>query len=130
VARQGDFAGLLALLDPGVVLRADAVAVEMAAARASAGAPELHEEIRGVDAVAKVFAGGARAARLCLVDGLAGAAVSIGGRPIAVFAFSVRDHRVVGIHLVSDPGTLHSLDIQPRSPGLVPPRRHLHRGDL
>jgi RNA polymerase sigma factor (sigma-70 family) len=112
-ARHGDFAGLLALLDPDVVLRADAVAVEMAAARASAGAPELHEEIRGVDAVAQVFAGGARAARLCLVDGLAGASVSVGGRPIAVFAFTVRDHRVVGIDLVSDPETLRSLDLQP-----------------
>lgn len=66
-ARHGDFAGLLALLDPDVVFCADAVAVEMAAARASPGAPEL-EEIRGVDAVAQVSAGGARAARLCLVD--------------------------------------------------------------
>jgi len=112
-ARHGDFAGLLALLDPDVVLRADAVAVEMAAARASAGAPELHEEMRGVDAVAKVFAGGARAARPCLVDGLAGASVSVGGRAIAVFAFTVRDHRVVGIDLVSDPETLPSLDLQP-----------------
>jgi RNA polymerase sigma factor (sigma-70 family) len=112
-ARHGDFAGLLALLDPDVVLRADAVAVEMAAARASAGAPDLHEEIRGVDAVAQVFAGGARAARLCLVDGLAGAIVSIGGRPIAVFAFTVRDHRVVGIDLMSDPETLPNLDLQP-----------------
>ncbi|MHB1931123.1 MAG: sigma-70 family RNA polymerase sigma factor, partial [Acidimicrobiales bacterium] len=64
-ARHGDFADLLALLDPDVVLRADAVAVEMAAARANAGAPELHEEVHGVDAVAKVFAGGTRAARLC-----------------------------------------------------------------
>jgi RNA polymerase sigma factor (sigma-70 family) len=112
-ARHGDFAGLLALLDPDVVLRADAVAVEMAAARASAGAPELHEEIRGVDAVAQVFAGGARAARLCLVDGLAGAVVSAGGRPIAVFVFTVRAARVAGIDLVSDPETLRSLDLQP-----------------
>lgn len=85
----------------------------MAAARASAGAPELHAEIRGVDAVAQVFAGGARAARLCLVDGLAGAVVALGGRPIAVFAFTVRDHRVVGIDLVSDPETLRSLDLEP-----------------
>ncbi len=68
-ARLGDFAGLLRLLDPAVVVRADAVAVEMAAARASAGAPALSEEMRGVDAVARVFAGGAKAARLTLLDG-------------------------------------------------------------
>ena len=37
-ARHGDFEGLLGLLDPDVVLRADSVAVEMAAARAGAGA--------------------------------------------------------------------------------------------
>jgi RNA polymerase sigma factor (sigma-70 family) len=112
-ARHGDFAGLLAMLDPDVVLRADAVAVEMAAARANAGAPELHAEVRGVDAVAKVFAGGARAARLCLVDGLAGAVVAVGGRPIAVFAFTARDGSLVGIEVMSDPGTLRSLELQP-----------------
>jgi len=112
-ARQGDFAGLLQLLDPQVVLRADAVAVEMAAGRASAGAPALGEEMRGVDAVARVFAGGAKAARLTLVDGLAGAVVSVGGRPMAVFGFTVRDGRVAGIELMADPETLAVLDLEP-----------------
>jgi RNA polymerase sigma-70 factor (ECF subfamily) len=72
-AREGKFGALVRLLDPDVVLRADAVAVDMAAARASAGAPDLYEEMHGADPVARVFAGGARAARLTLVDGLAGA---------------------------------------------------------
>jgi RNA polymerase sigma-70 factor (ECF subfamily) len=112
-ARQGDFERLLRLLDPDVVLRADAVAVEMAAERESAGAPELRAEMRGIDAVARVFAGGARAARLTLVDGLAGAAVSFGGRPMAVFGFTVRGGRVVGIELVADPETLAVLDLEP-----------------
>ena len=39
----------------------------MASARTSAGRPELGEEIHGVDAVTRVFAGGAKAARLTLV---------------------------------------------------------------
>lgn len=56
-ARQGDFVGLLRLLDPDVVVRADAVSIQMAAARASAGAPALAEEMRGADAVTRVFAG-------------------------------------------------------------------------
>lgn len=112
-ARQGDFAALLQLLDPDVVVRADAVAVEMAAARASAGAPELSEEMHGVDAVARVFAGGAKAARLTLVDGLAGAVVSVGGRPMAVFGFTMRNGRIVGIELVSDPETLAALELEP-----------------
>lgn len=50
--------------------------VEMAAAGASAGASALSEEMHGVDAVTRFFAGGAKAARLTLVDGLAGAVVS------------------------------------------------------
>ena len=112
-ARQGDFAALLRLLDPDVVVRADAVAVEMAAARVSAGAPELSEEMRGVDAVTQVFAGGAKAARLVLVDGLAGAVVSVGGRPMAVFGFTLREGRIAAIELVSDPQTLAALELEP-----------------
>ena len=112
-ARQGDFAELLRLLDPDVVLRADAVAIEMAAGRQSAGAPVLRGEMRGVDAVARVFAGGARAARLTLVDGLPGAVVSVGGQPMAVFGFAVGDGRVVGIELVADPETLAVLHLEP-----------------
>lgn len=112
-ARQGNFAGLLRLLDPDVVVRADAVAVQMAAARASAGAPALSEEMRGVDAVVRAFAGGAKAARLALVDGLAGAVVSVGGRPMAVFGFTVRDGRIVGIELLADPQTLTVLELEP-----------------
>lgn len=112
-SRQGDFAGLIRLLDPQVVLRADAVAVDMAAGRASAGAPALRGEMRGVDAVARVFAGGARAARLALVDGLAGAVVSVGGRPMVVFGFVVRDGRVAAIELTADPATLAVVELGP-----------------
>jgi len=84
----------------------------MASARASAGAPALSEEMPGVDAVTRVFAGGAKAARLALVDGLAGAVVSVGGRPMAVFSFTVRDNRIVGIDLLADPETLAELELE------------------
>ncbi len=112
-SRDGDFEGLLRLLDPGVVLRADAVAIDMAASRASAGAPALSEEVRGADAVARVFAGRARVAKLTLVDGLAGAAWSAGGQARSVFAFVVRGGRVVSIELLMDPETLGVLDLEP-----------------
>jgi RNA polymerase sigma-70 factor (ECF subfamily) len=112
-AREGDFAGLLRLLDPDVVVRADSVAVQMAAARASAGAPALSGEMHGVDAVTRVFAGGAKAARLMLVDGLAGAVVSVGGRPMAVFGFTVHDGRIAGIELIADPEVLSELELEP-----------------
>jgi len=112
-ARQGDFEGLLRLLDPDVVVRADAVAIEMATARVSAGAPSLSREMRGVDAVSRVFAGGAKAARLTVVDGLTGAVVSVGGRAIAVFGFTVIDGRITSIEVVSDPETLAVLELDP-----------------
>jgi RNA polymerase sigma-70 factor (ECF subfamily) len=111
-ARQGDFGRLLALLDPDVVLRADTVAVSMAASRASVGAPALSAEVHGPDAVSAVFAGGAKAARLTLVDGLAGAAVSIRGQTVVVFAFTVRDDKVVAIDLLADPETLEVLELE------------------
>src|SRR5690606_23258694 len=56
-SRRGDYAALVALLDPGVVFRADAAAIAMSRARPSAGAPVLAPEIRGPEAVAGSFAG-------------------------------------------------------------------------
>jgi RNA polymerase sigma-70 factor (ECF subfamily) len=112
-SREGDFAGLLRLLDPHVVLRADSVAVAMAASRREYGAPELAPEVHGPEEVAKTFAGGARAARLILVDGLAGAVWSVGGRPQVVFGFTVRGRRVVGVELLADPETLDLLNLEP-----------------
>ena len=49
-ARDGDFDELLTLLDPDVVLRADAAAVEAAAANQAAGAPiAVQSGTRGLD---------------------------------------------------------------------------------
>ena len=56
-ARDGDFDELLTLLDPDVVLRADAAAVEAAAANQAAGAPDLSSLLRGAPTVAKALAG-------------------------------------------------------------------------
>jgi RNA polymerase sigma-70 factor (ECF subfamily) len=102
-SRDGDFAGLLRLLDPEVVLRADPTVVGFGAAA----------EVRGPEAVARTFAGRAEAATLSLVDGLAGAVWSVGGRPRVVFGFTVRGGQVVGIDLLGDPETLDVLDLQP-----------------
>ncbi len=85
----------------------------MAAGRASAGAPALRGEMRGVDAAARAFTGVAKAARSTLVDGLAGAVVSVGGRPMAVFGFVVRDGRVAAIELTADPATLVAVELGP-----------------
>jgi RNA polymerase sigma-70 factor (ECF subfamily) len=111
-ARDGDFGALLSLLDPEVVLRADASAVAMANERVEAGAPDLSREVHGVDAVMRVFAGRAKAARLATIDGLAGAVWAPGGSPMAAFSFLVRDGKVAAIELVTDPAALAELDLE------------------
>jgi RNA polymerase sigma factor (sigma-70 family) len=100
-ARDGDFDALVALLDPDVVLRADAAAVQAGSAA----------EVRGAAAVAGTFSGRARFARPALVDGAAGAVWAPGGRPRVVFAFAIAGGRITGIDLVADPERLRRATI-------------------
>lgn len=100
-ARGGDFDTLVALLDPDVVVRADAAAVRSGAT----------PEVRGATAVAETFAGRAAAARPTLVDGAAGLAWAPGGKPRVVFAFGFAGAKVATIDLVADPDRLAGLDV-------------------
>jgi RNA polymerase sigma-70 factor (ECF subfamily) len=95
-SRNGDFQGLLALLDPEVVVRADPAAVAVGS----------DAEVRGAEAVAGTFAGRARAARPALVDGVPGLVWAQGGRPRMAFAFTVAGGRITEIRLLADPGLL------------------------
>lgn len=99
-ARGGDLQGLLDLLDPGAVVRADGAASAM-------GSPDL----TGRAAVAAFFDGSARAARLMTVDGWAGAVWQHRGEVKVVFAFTVEDGLVTAIELLADPETLASTTI-------------------
>jgi RNA polymerase sigma-70 factor (ECF subfamily) len=98
-SRDGDFGALLSVLDPDVVLRADPAAVSMAAANAGRGAPELASQVSGADAVARVFAGRARAATPALLDGLPGLAFALGGR-------------ITVVDLVGDPETIAATEVE------------------
>jgi RNA polymerase sigma-70 factor (ECF subfamily) len=100
-ARGGDFDALLALLDPDVVLRSDAAAVQ-------AGAPG---ELRGAVEVAGTFAGRARVAQPALVDGAVGLVWAPGGRPRVVFDLTIRGGRITAIELVADAERLDRLDV-------------------
>jgi RNA polymerase sigma-70 factor (ECF subfamily) len=100
-SRSGEFDALLALLDPDVVLRADAATVAIGAAA----------EVVGARAVAGTFAGRARAAQLALIDGAAGLVWMQGGKPRVVFAFTVVGAKVVGIEMLADPDRLDELDV-------------------
>jgi len=100
-SRSGNFEALLELLDPEVVLRAD----ETVAAR---GAASL---VRGAAAVAETFSGRAKAARLALVDGLAGAVWAHEGVPQVVLAFTIADGRITGIELLGDSDYLEQAEL-------------------
>jgi RNA polymerase sigma-70 factor (ECF subfamily) len=100
-SRGGDFVALLALLDPDVVLRADAAAVHI-------GSPG---EVRGATAVAGTFAGRARVAQRALVNGAVGLVWAPGGRPRVVFGFTITGGKIVAIDLMADPEHLRQLDL-------------------
>jgi RNA polymerase sigma-70 factor (ECF subfamily) len=100
-SRNGDFEALLAVLDPDVVLRADAAAVQV-------GAAEL---VRGASAVAGTFAGRARAAVPALLDGDPGLVWSRGGTPQMVFELVIDEGRIVEIEMVADRDRLDHLDV-------------------
>jgi RNA polymerase sigma-70 factor (ECF subfamily) len=100
-SRGGDFSRLLELLDPDVVMRADAAAVAM-------GSPA---ELRGSAAVAEMFRGRAQGARLAAFGDQLGAVWTLRGVPKAAFAFRVADGRVVGIDLLADEAWLGEVRI-------------------
>lgn len=99
-SRDGDFGALLALLDPEVVLTADADAVRVGAS-----------QVRGSRAVAETFAGRARAARLALINGQPGLVWAPGGRAQVVFGFTVEEDKITAIQLLANSATLDDLDI-------------------
>ena len=90
--RAGDFAALVKLLDPDVVLRADF----------GGGRPPA--VFRGVSAVAKLAREplGAQVHPV-LVNGAVGRVITIGGRPHSVLAFTIADGKIVEIDAIGAP---------------------------
>ncbi len=102
-ARDGDFDGLVALLDPGVVLHADA----------GAGSP-LTRTVRGAPEVAGQalrFATLAESARPVLVNGMPGLLAAPNGRPFALLGVAVRGDLIVQIDVIADPVRLRRLGL-------------------
>lgn len=104
--------GLLALLDPDVLLRADSVAVQASLSGQASGAPQLLPETHRTAAVLDIFAGRAKAALPALVNGIADATWAPGGQPKVAFAFAITDGRIVGIDIFADPERLNELEVQ------------------
>jgi len=99
-ARGGDMTGLLRVLDPNVVFRADAAAVTLGSLA----------EIRGAGAVAEAFKGRAHAASVALLDGELGVAV-VPEDLLLVLRVEVRDGRIVAIDAVADRAVLDGVDV-------------------
>jgi RNA polymerase sigma-70 factor (ECF subfamily) len=110
-SREGDLERLLAILDPDVVVVADDLAVQTAAANRKRGGFVLEPEIRGASAVAAKFKGSARGAVRATIDGEPGAAWVVHGSVRAAFVFAVEQGRVRAIDLIMEPDALGELEI-------------------
>ncbi|HET6740665.1 MAG TPA: RNA polymerase subunit sigma-70, partial [Kribbella sp.] len=101
-AREADFAALLEVLDPEVVVRGDPGAAAYGSRMTA---------LSGAENVAREFSGRARAAKLVLVDGVPGLVWMQRGEPLIVFSFTVVDGRVAALDLRGDPEYLESVDL-------------------
>src|ERR671910_558134 len=99
--RGGDFEGLLAVLDPDLVVRADM----------AAGAPT---EIRGAAVWAKEAVAYGHMARLtqpALVNGAIGVVVAPRGRLVRALRFTIANGKITEIEVIGDPARLGELDV-------------------
>jgi RNA polymerase sigma-70 factor (ECF subfamily) len=98
--RAGDFEGLLAVLDPDLVVRAD-----------MAGAPT---EIRGAAVWAKgavAYGHLAQLTRPALVEGAIGVVVAPRGRLSRALRFTIANGRIAEIEVIGNPARLAELDV-------------------
>ncbi|MEU6719730.1 RNA polymerase sigma factor SigJ [Nonomuraea sp. NPDC046802] len=104
-ARSGDFAALVSILDPEVMLRADGGVLT--------GGMKV---LRGVAAVAGQLATFQRMATSAtthpaLVNGLAGLVNTFDDQLISVMSFTIADGKIATIDILSDPDRLARLDL-------------------
>jgi RNA polymerase sigma factor (sigma-70 family) len=105
-SRNGDFEGLVAVLDPDVVFRIDA----------GGRGPRAREPVTGAEAVARqILSRGrpfAQFARPAFVNGHAGVIVAPGGTSMAVVGFTTAHDRIVAIDLITDRDKLRRLSAE------------------
>jgi RNA polymerase sigma-70 factor (ECF subfamily) len=102
--RAGDFEGLVALLDPDLVVRVDA-------ASAASGAAT---EVRGARNWAKgamTYSQGARSAQPALVDGKVGVVIAPRGRLFRVLRLTISAGKIAQIDVTGDPARLAEFDL-------------------
>src|SRR5215510_11621166 len=103
-AQAGDFEGLVAVLDPHIVLRADAGAVK--------GMSRLVRGAQAVAGQAAAFSKMALSNQVVLVNGDIGLVCRLpDGRLFSVIGFTIADGRVVEMDILADPDRLSRLDL-------------------
>ncbi|HSU95964.1 MAG TPA: sigma-70 family RNA polymerase sigma factor [Gemmatimonadaceae bacterium] len=102
-ARGGDFEALVAVLDPDVVLRGDAAAIQLAGSVVG---------IRGAASVAEFFKGKAQACVPALVDGDVGLMVPLDGRILVVLELRFVDGKISAIDAVADRDSIAALELE------------------
>jgi len=101
-AHGGDFQGLVAVLDPQVILRTDM------------GATRVPAEVRGAEEVAgraRSFSQLGLLRRAVLVNGVAGALCLLDGKPFSIMAFTVQGEKIVEIDILRDAQRLAAVDL-------------------
>jgi RNA polymerase sigma-70 factor (ECF subfamily) len=104
-SRSADFEGLVAVLDPDVVFRADAAAAKLAG----------DVDLQGAAAIAKAFAGRAQAARAALINDEIGVIVDPRGKLLLILSLTFEGGRIKEIEAVADRGMLDELELVPLS---------------
>jgi RNA polymerase sigma factor (sigma-70 family) len=106
-ARRGDFDGLLTVLHPDVQLRTDAGARTPAASILIRGsAPVARQVVSGLRiGVANQTAGLVHV----LVNGSAGAIITVDGQPFIVLGFAITGGKIVSIEAIADPARVSKI---------------------
>jgi RNA polymerase sigma factor (sigma-70 family) len=102
--RLGDFDGLIAVLDPDVIVQLDA----------GAGAPGAPREIHGAENWARGALAFARAARFIqptLINGSVGLVWAPRGRLLRAMEMRTANGKIIHVHVIADPARLRELDL-------------------
>ncbi|MGA6162615.1 RNA polymerase sigma factor SigJ [Amycolatopsis magusensis] len=105
-ARGGDLTALMAVLDPGVTLRADGGKALPGGMRVLRGAEAVAGQLATFQRMATVSA-----TRPALVNGLAGLVNTVGGELVSIISFTVTGEKIAAIDILSDPDRLARLDL-------------------
>jgi len=103
-SRAGDLTALLAVLDPEVVLHADAATVPP-------GYPAVLEGAAAVARGARTAAARSRRSVVALVNGVPGIVYAPRGKAVVVLAFTYRGDQISGIDVIADRARLDALEL-------------------